>query len=236
MDCDSFSITPQIRCAECESVAWSFNFLKPEIQKSNSADPKNMSSFKKVYLIASQDWHDKGSSQIIQGQLSTAQLYHTATFKAESVERHEEKCRNPGQLCLLCLNTWPTEPLAALVFTVFPVSSHYLGGIGGSSQGHACCPTLNIWKYLQLQLRRFPLVWLETEQQACKPGGMITCIRTTWPFHLKCTPLGSTQHDSTWISVYMALHLDFNKNVSPQPTPQRLLCMQTFKSHQVTQW
>ena len=105
MDCDSFSITPQIRCAECESVAWSFNFLKPEIQKSNSADPKNMSSFKKVYLIASQDWHDKGSSQIIQGQLSTAQLYHTATFKAESVERHEEKCRNPGQLCLLCLNT-----------------------------------------------------------------------------------------------------------------------------------
>ena len=52
MDRDSFSITPQMRCVECESVAWSFNFLKLEIQKSNSADSENMFSLKKVYLTA----------------------------------------------------------------------------------------------------------------------------------------------------------------------------------------
>lgn len=53
MDRDSFSITPQMRCVERESVAWSFNFLKLEIQKSNSADSENMFSLKKVYLTAS---------------------------------------------------------------------------------------------------------------------------------------------------------------------------------------
>lgn len=58
----------------------------------------------------------------------------------------------------------------------------------------------------------------ETEQQACKSGGMITgCIRTTWPFHLKCRPLAPIQHGPIWISVYMALHLILIHRL-PQPT------------------